>query len=178
MLFGDVEPGGRLPTTWPADEASLPIGQVELVDGKVAYDEGVHIGYRAWLRSGAQWAYPFGFGLGFTSWTIDEIDAPERIAPGDDITVTVGVTNIGLARGKQVVQVYAERTDTAVDCAARWLVGFATVELDPRPVGRCRRARAAEFAHWADGGWQWGRARSRSSPAATSSTPRRAPTSP
>ena len=51
MLLGEHEPGGRLPTTWPADEASIPVSDVTPVDGKVVYDEGIHIGYRAWLRT-------------------------------------------------------------------------------------------------------------------------------
>ncbi len=66
---------GRLPTTWPATMADVPVLDVTPVDGKVSYDEGVHIGYRAWLRARTEPAYPFGHGLGYTSWTIDGITA-------------------------------------------------------------------------------------------------------
>jgi beta-glucosidase len=155
MLAGRQEPGGRLPTTWPAEESDIPVTDVTPVDGKVVYTEGIHIGYRAWLRSGATWAYPFGFGLGYTTWTIDSATAPSAVAAGEDIDVTVHVTNTGSRAGKQVVQIYAERATSAVDRPARWLVGFAEAHVDAGagadvPV----TVRGRELAHW-DGGWSW-----------------------
>ncbi len=155
MLVGEDEPGGRLPTTWPADESHIPVTDVTPTDGKVVYTEGIHIGYRAWLRSGDPWAYPFGFGLGYTTWSIDAATAPAAIAAGEDVSVTVTVTNTGSRRGKQVVQVYAERPDSAVERAARWLVGFETVELDAGASADVAvNVRGREFAHW-DEGWTW-----------------------
>jgi beta-glucosidase len=124
-------------------------------DGKVVYGEGVHIGYRAWLRSDAAWAYPFGHGLGYTTWTIDSATAPPAIAAGEDTAVTVHVTNTGPRRGKQVVQVYAERADSAVDRPARWLVGFEERHLDAGESADVTvPVRGREFAHW-DDGWAW-----------------------
>ena len=155
MLVGEDEPGGRLPTTWPADESHIPVTDVTPTDGKVVYTEGIHIGYRAWLRSGDPWAYPFGFGLGYTTWSIDSATAPAAIAAGEDVSVTVRVTNTGSRRGKQVVQVYAERPDSAVERPARWLVGFETVELDAGASADVAvDVRGREFAHW-DEGWTW-----------------------
>jgi beta-glucosidase len=155
LLFGDEEPGGRLPTTWPASNAHIPVSNVTPRDGKVVYGEGVHIGYRAWLRSDAAWAYPFGHGLGYTTWTIDSATAPPAIAAGEDTAVTVHVTNTGPRRGKQVVQVYAERADSAVDRPARWLVGFEERHLDAGESADVTvPVRGREFAHW-DDGWTW-----------------------
>lgn len=82
VLTGAQEPGGRLPTTWPVAMADVPVLDVTPVDGEVSYDEGVHIGYRAWLRAGTEPAYPFGHGLGYTSWTIDGVAATPTVSEG------------------------------------------------------------------------------------------------
>ena len=82
VVLGDSEPGGRLPTTWPSSEDGLPSTQP--ADGVLAYDEGLFIGYRAYDRDGRTPHYPFGHGLGYTTWSYDAIDAPAEAAPGDD----------------------------------------------------------------------------------------------
>lgn len=155
MLFGDVEPGGRLPTTWPAAEADVPVLNVTPVGGVLRYDEGIHIGYRAWLRAGKTPAYPFGHGLGYTTWALDDPEAPTVITAGDGLTVSVTVRNTGDRAGKQVVQVYAERDTTAIDRPVRWLVGFAAVALDAGASATVEVAVSGRaFAHWNDG-WAW-----------------------
>ena len=72
ILLGHVEPGGRLSTTWPINESDAPVAAVTPVDGEVRYAEGIHIGYRAWLRADAQPAWPFGHGLGYTTWNLPQ----------------------------------------------------------------------------------------------------------
>ncbi|MDR1393332.1 MAG: glycoside hydrolase family 3 C-terminal domain-containing protein [Bifidobacteriaceae bacterium] len=127
MLTGVAEPGGRLPTTWPALQEDVPVLDVTPRDGQVRYDEGIHVGYRAWLKSGVSPAYPFGFGLGYTTWGI-ELVGVEREAGATSVQVVV--TNTGARPGKQVIQVYAEKPDSVVDRPVRWLVDFAAVHLD------------------------------------------------
>jgi beta-glucosidase len=147
ILLGAAEPGGRLPTTWPASLEEVPVVQVVPVDGVLAYTEGIHVGYRAWLRTEASPAFPFGHGLGYTSWSWD---AATRA--GDAVSVTV--TNTGERAGKQVVQVYAERPDSAVDRPARWLVGFAVVRAEAGQSATVRvEVPARRLAYW-DGGWR------------------------
>jgi len=148
VLTGAVEPGGRLPTTWPATQADVPVIDVTPVNGDLRYDEGIHIGYRAWLKAGVTPAYAFGSGLGYTTWSFDEVASTP-----DEVEVTV--TNTGSRPGKQVVQVYASRADSAVDRPVRWLVGFAVVEAAASESATVsidipRRS----FAHW-DNGWQY-----------------------
>lgn len=148
VLTGAVEPGGRLPTTWPKRLADVPVREVVPgPDGTLGYDEGVHIGYRAWLRAGVQPAYPFGHGLGYTVWELSDLTVD-----GHEVEVTVA--NIGERTGKQVVQVYLSREDSAVERPVRWLAGFATVTAEP---GGRRRIRIAlpqrAFQHWAGDGW-------------------------
>ena len=142
-------------------------------DGMLTYDEGIHIGYRAWLNAGTAPAFAFGHGLGYTSWSWDSAEADD-----DGYAITVTVTNTGDRAGKQVVQVYAERADSAVERPVRWLVGFAAVRAEAgesvtvsipiparrlallgRRVGRrarrlhpsCRRVRRRPAAHASNG---------------------------
>ncbi|KJL47198.1 Thermostable beta-glucosidase B [Microbacterium hydrocarbonoxydans] len=146
VLTGAAEPGGRLPTTWPAALADVPVADVTPVDGRLVYAEGLHIGYRAWLKDDVQPAFPFGHGLGYTTWSWGT-------AQRHDDTVEVTLANTGEREGKQVVQVYAERADSTVDRPARWLVGFAVVHAEPgRTVTAVVPVPARRLAHWA-GEW-------------------------
>jgi beta-glucosidase len=150
VLLGAVEPGGRLPTTWPTGAADAPVLDTTPVDGRLEYAEGVHIGHRACLAKGIEPAYWFGHGLGFTRWAVDGIEA---VGGADGLRATVRVRNTGERAGKQVVQVYASRPGSAVSRPERWLAGFAVVRAAPGkavevPVEISVRA----LRHW-DGGW-------------------------
>ncbi|MYW65470.1 glycosyl hydrolase [Streptomyces sp. SID8379] len=126
VLTGADEPGGRLPTTW-GSLADAPVTGVTPADGELAYTEGVFIGYRAWDKSGATPAYPFGHGLGYTDWTYESIEV-------DGTTATVRVRNTGERSGREVVQLYLAPTDSSAPDAARparWLAGFAGVSAAP-----------------------------------------------
>ncbi len=156
VLTGAQEPGGRLPTTWPAAMADVPVLDVTPVDGLVRYDEGVHIGYRAWLRAGTEPAYPFGHGLGYTTWTIAGVAATPTVREGGTVVVTATVANTGDRPGKHVVQVYASRGASLVDRPVRWLVGFAPVRLDAGESTEVSiEVPARAFAHWQDGAWRY-----------------------
>ncbi len=150
VLTGATEPGGRLPTTWPAVESEVPVIDVTPADGVLRYQEGIHIGYRAWLRSGAQPAYPFGFGLGYTSFEYESVTAAAH--EGGTADVSVRLTNTGARTGREVVQVYLSRPDSVVERPIRWLAGFAGVTLsaagtETASITLARRA----FEHWQDG---------------------------
>ncbi|WP_280436216.1 beta-glucosidase family protein [Nocardia carnea] len=148
VLTGATEPGGRLPTTWPGTMADVPVLNTTPVHGVLDYSEGIHVGYRAWLRAGTEPAYPFGHGLGYTTWSTDDLVAADR-------TVSLTVTNTGDRRGKHVVQAYLSRPDSTVARPARWLAGFTAVTLAPgesRTVSLSLPDRA--FQHWGPGGWE------------------------
>ncbi|MFC8507505.1 beta-glucosidase [Streptomyces sp. NPDC057131] len=121
VLTGAEEPGGRLPTTWPVALADVPVVDVTPADGELVYDEGVFIGYRAWDRAGAAPAYPFGHGLGYTTWTYDSL----VVTPD---SATVRLTNTGERTGREVVQIYLAPVADRVERPARWLAAFASVE--------------------------------------------------
>ena len=158
VLTGVVEPGGRLPTTWPAHEHDVPVLDVTPRDGVLRYDEGLHVGYRAWLRAGTEPAYPFGYGLGYTTWSYDAVRVvgPVGDASGADGTrrVEVDVTNTGARDGREVVQVYLTRPGSAVERPVRWLAGHATVTAGPGETVTARIGlRARAFEHWDGSGW-------------------------
>ncbi len=137
VILGRAEPGGRLPTTWPASEEGHP--SVTPVDGVLSYDEGLAIGYRGPVEP----LLPFGHGLGYTTWEYLAMDGSR-----------VRLANTGTRRGRDIVQIYASRPDSAVERPPRWLAGFAVVEADAGQevivdVPLSPRA----FQHW-DDGWK------------------------
>ena len=154
MLLGAAELGGRLPTTWPAAEANA-IMSTAPVNGALDYAEGIHIGYRAWLKQDAAPAYSFGSGQGYTDIAVTSMSAPPSVTAGEALPVTVEVENCGTRDGKQIVQIYAERADSAVDRPVRWLVGFAPVRV---PAGEKTRLEMSVptrmLAYWQDG-WRY-----------------------
>jgi beta-glucosidase len=153
VLLGHTEPGGRLPTTWPATEADVPVLITRPEEGVLRYDEGIHLGYRAWARAGRTPAYPFGHGLGYTTWEISDLNVAAAL-PGQPVRVTATVGNTGHRAGRQVLQVYLSKEGSPVDRPVRWLAGFASVHAEPgtrHQVDLTLPARA--FAHW-DNGWQ------------------------
>jgi beta-glucosidase len=155
VLLGVREPGGRLPTTWPADEAEVPVLDTVPVDGVLRYDEGIHIGYRAWLRQSAAPAYWFGHGLGYTEFALGSVSAPASVRAGDTIPVEVEVANTGGRDGKTVVLVFAERPDSAVERPVRWLVGSAVVRLAAGARGTATvEVPSRLLATWS-GGWTY-----------------------
>lgn len=130
VLFGRSEPGGRLPTTWPARLAHAPVTRTEPVGGRLDYAEGLHIGYRAWHRAAREPAYWFGHGLGYTTWAYEEVTAPAAVRAGACFTVRVRVRNTGLRPGREVVQVYMARPESAVERPACWFAGYAAVRAE------------------------------------------------
>lgn len=100
VLFGRAEPGGRLPTTWALAEEDVPVLDTRPRDGRLPYEEGVHIGHRAWLRAGAEPAYWFGHGLGYTTWAYEGMEAPRAVGgDGAVVDVRVRLRNTGPRRG-------------------------------------------------------------------------------
>ncbi|MFE9613896.1 glycoside hydrolase family 3 C-terminal domain-containing protein [Streptomyces sp. NPDC006012] len=157
VLLGRAEPGGRLPTTWPAALADAPVTRTQPVAGRLAYTEGLHVGYRGWLRLHRTPAYWFGHGLGYTSWSYEEVTGPAGVRAGDAFTVRVRVRNTGARAGREVVQVYLARPGAAVEYPERWLAGYAAVRARPgESVTAAVRIAARGLRHWSveAGGWR------------------------
>lgn len=144
VLFGDTDAVGRLPYSIPTSEEHLPFFDR---DAKaITYDRW--FGQRLLDRDGNAAAFPLGFGLSYTEFSIDDLAIVD--IDGEDIIANVTVTNRGTRRGRHVVQVYARLDE--VDFPERVLVGFAPVWLDAgrnavvRVVGSLRPTK-----RWKDG---------------------------
>jgi beta-glucosidase len=147
VLTGKVEPGGRLPVTWPSSEEGLP--SVMPVNGELPYDEGLLIGYRWYLATGRTPLFPFGHGLGYTTWAYEAMSV-------DGDTVTVRVRNTGNRPGREVAQLYASRPDSSLERVPRWLVGSAVVDAAAGEVANAAiTVGRRNFRHWdsSDHGW-------------------------
>ena len=124
VLFGDVDPSGKLPFTIPQDKSHLPY--FSNTDAEIVYE--LYHGYTLLDKHGYQPAYPFGFGLSYTTW---EYGTPELNRQGDQVVVTVDLKNAGNVAGAEVVQVYVGIKQSAVDRQKKLLKGFEKVYLKP-----------------------------------------------
>jgi beta-glucosidase len=137
LLFGDAEPGGRLPVTFPADEKQGPGIEEEDYPGTVASDghletvqfsEGIFVGYRYWDQHGQKPLFPFGYGLSYGSFALGDESVKSMKNGGAEVAVKV--TNTSKRAGSEVVQVYVQFPGTAGE-PPRQLKGFEKVALTP-----------------------------------------------
>ncbi|MFZ4717935.1 MAG: glycoside hydrolase family 3 C-terminal domain-containing protein, partial [Ilumatobacteraceae bacterium] len=127
MLFGDAEPGGRLPITMPARLEDTPaFPYYPGVGVEMDYGEGLLIGHRWYDRTGVRPVFPFGHGLGYTTWVIDGCDAAAPAADGS-VVVTATVRNTGERGGATVLQCYVAPRAPGDGRPLRTLRGFAKV---------------------------------------------------
>ncbi len=133
VLTGAVNPSGRLAETIPHRLEDNPSYFNFPGDSQVVrYGEGLFIGYRGYDKAKQDVAFPFGFGLSYTSFTLSDLEVATRgsVAAGDlAATVTVTVTNTGGVDGAEVVQVYVQDAESSVARPVRELRGFARVSL-------------------------------------------------
>ena len=151
ILDGKVNPSGKLTMTFPVnieDHAShanfpldgKPMQMTDMLWGKdeksedeqekdvdfTTYEEGIYVGYRHFDTQKLDVSYPFGYGLSYTDFEVSEVTASLE---NDVINVTAVVQNIGANAGKEVVQVYVAKPETAIDRAAQELKAFAKTSL-------------------------------------------------
>jgi beta-glucosidase len=160
LLLGVANPSGKLAETIPVrlrDNSSYLNFPGE--EGVVQYGEGIFIGYRAYDTLIQHVSYPFGFGLSYTSFRIDNVDVSiaGSVADGDlAVTVTASVTNTGRRAGAEVVQVFVGDVEASVARPLRELKGFVKVHLEPGETQRvsCQLDERA-FAFWSRRFQQW-----------------------
>lgn len=133
ILFGKVNPSGKLPETFPYKLEDNPSylyygGEKD----RVEYREGIFVGYRYYDKKHMDVRFPFGHGLSFTTFAYDapKISA-KRIRDTETVTIRVDVTNTGSRPGKEVVQLYVAPPKGDVIRPVRELKGFEKVELAP-----------------------------------------------
>ncbi len=160
VLLGQAEPAGRLPVTIPAAEADCPVLHAVPEAGRLEYLEGLLIGYRGYDRAGTRPRFPFGHGLGYTTWAYESAaaDTPMR-APDGDLGVTVVLRNTGPRTGREVVQAYLEPPAADPGRPIRTLAAFAAVTAAPGEHAEARlTVPARAFARYDEvagtsGGW-------------------------
>ncbi|MGZ0709633.1 glycoside hydrolase family 3 C-terminal domain-containing protein [Coraliomargarita sp. W4R53] len=132
ILFGDVNPSGRLPFTWPHTLAESPAHAVgrQTLD-HVDYLEGIYVGYRYYDKQGIEPQFPFGFGLSYTTFSYGSLNVKKSADDAYPVTASVVVTNTGDVVGKEVIQVYVSDVESSVEQPVKELAGFAKVDLKP-----------------------------------------------
>ncbi len=133
VLWGDVNPCGRLPESFPYKLEDNPSYLTYGGEGDTAvYNEGVFVGYRYYDRKKMDVLFPFGYGLSYTNFQYSNLTlSADSICDTDQLTVTVDVTNTGSIAGKEVVQLYVGDCESTVFRPARELKGFEKVALAP-----------------------------------------------
>lgn len=158
VLFGNVNPCGRLPESFPLklehNPSYLTYGGEE---DMAVYNEGVFVGYRYYDKKQMEVLFPFGFGLSYTSFEYRNLRvSAESISDTDTLTVSVDVENTGALPGKEVVQLYVGDRESTVFRPVRELKGFEKVSLAPGEIKTVtftldKRA----FAYWNTGLHDW-----------------------
>ncbi|MCI0512501.1 glycoside hydrolase family 3 C-terminal domain-containing protein, partial [candidate division KSB1 bacterium] len=119
VLFGDYNPGGRLPVTfYQAIDQVPPFEDYTLAGRTYRYFHGAP-------------QFPFGFGLSYTHFKYQNLTLPHQIEPGDAVTISVEVQNIGARAGDEVVQLYLTDVTASVPTPIRSLQGFQRIHLQP-----------------------------------------------
>ncbi|HWE96893.1 MAG TPA: glycoside hydrolase family 3 C-terminal domain-containing protein, partial [Tepidisphaeraceae bacterium] len=147
ILFGSVNPSGKLPNTFPKSEADLPHPTVtqpppasefagasspeDWAKGRppfqVAYDEGVKVGYKWYDAEHKPVLFPFGYGLSYTTYGYSGL----TVTPGATVQVSFTVANTGSRAGSEIAEVYAALPASAQEPPKR-LIGFTKVQLSPK----------------------------------------------
>lgn len=159
ILFGKVDPSGKLPLTFPVQAGDVPANtpaQYPGVNNTATFSEGVFVGYRHYDQAGIAPLFPFGFGLSYTDFAFSGL----RVGPtgGGKVMVSAVVTNTGQRAGAEVAQLYVgDPSTSAVPEPPNQLEGFAKVSLAP---GQSKRVtftlNARSFSYWntAANSWQ------------------------
>jgi len=133
VLFGDVNPSGKLVDTFGARREDYPdFGNFPGVNGVVHYSEGIYVGYRHFDKDRIAPLFPFGYGLSYTTFRYANLKmtAP-TLAPDGSIEVRVDITNTGTRAGTEVAELYVRDPQPKIDKPIRELKGFERVALKP-----------------------------------------------
>ncbi|KWC80646.1 glycoside hydrolase family 3 C-terminal domain-containing protein [Burkholderia cepacia] len=153
LLFGDANPSGRLPLTFPKQEADLPQPAIDPSRTQTVYTEGLAYGYRWFDAKAIEPLFPFGYGLSYTTYALSAMSA--RADAAGNVTVGVTVTNTGARAGAQTVQIYAALPASLGEPPKR-LVGWTKVALQPGEARTVSVAVPAQrFAVWDANAHAW-----------------------
>jgi len=133
VLFGEVNPSGKLPVTFPKKLEDSPAHATNSFPGGpdvVIYEEGILVGYRWFDTQNIEPFYPFGYGLSYTSYEYSDLSTDKSsYNAGDIIKVSLKVKNAGAVDGKEIIQLYTSKPGSDIQRATRELKGFGKVAL-------------------------------------------------
>jgi beta-glucosidase len=133
ILFGDENPSGKLPTTFPVRLEDNPAyinypGE----NGRVRYGEGIFVGYRYYDKKKLEPLFPFGHGLSYTTFKYSNLKlSAKSVTPDETLKVKLDVTNTGKVAGKEIVQLYVRDVDSTFARPEKELKAFKKVQLKP-----------------------------------------------
>lgn len=152
VLFGKVNPSGKLPVTFPRTREEMPVAAAQQypgLNGRGLYSEGVFVGYRHFDKDNIAPQFAFGHGLSYTTFEYRNIKlSRSRVKPGESLTVELQVKNTGRREGAEVVQLYVQDVKASVPRPIKELKGFERVLLRPEQTKVVRvnlDARAMSF---------------------------------
>ena len=159
VLFGQADPGGHLPVTFPASLSQVPASTTAQFPGNgstVQYSEGVDVGYRWYDAKDIAPLFPFGFGLSYTQFTFSHLSVSRPVTDGtQDVRVSATVTNTGHRAGSEVAQLYLGDPSGTGE-PPRQLAGFHRVSLAPGASARVSFVITPQAESWWDdsaNGW-------------------------
>jgi beta-glucosidase len=134
VLFGQTDPGGHLPVTFPASLSQVPASTTAQFPGngsQVQYSEGIDAGYRWYDANNVTPLFPFGFGLSYTQFAFSNLQiSPGTVDGTQDVQVSATITNTGQRAGSDVAQLYLGDPSASGE-PPRQLAGFQRVTLAP-----------------------------------------------
>ena len=136
VIFGQVNPSGKLPTTFPKRLQDNPVfinypGE----NGRVHYGEGLFVGYRYYDKKEVEPLFPFGYGLSYTTFAYRNLSLnASQFGSGDEIKITLEVENTGARAGAEIVQCYVRDIESRLVRPIKELKSFAKIFLQPGEV--------------------------------------------
>ena len=148
ILFGDVNPSGKLPFSYIKDESQSPAFKDYKDPGlKIKYDEGIFVGYRYLDKNNINPVFPFGFGLSYASFEYTDLKVNKTGNFACDVTITI--KNTGKIKGDEVIQLYVSDKECSVARPLKELKGFARVALNPGEIKTITlKLKLRDFSFW------------------------------
>ena len=160
ILFGDVNPSGKLPATFPkklSDSPAQALGAYPGTNGTVTYAEGLLVGYRWFDAKNIEPQFPFGFGLSYATFEYSNLKLVENTGTNSPlVTAQFEIRNTGATAGAEVAQLYIHQKNPRLPRPEKELKGFKKVFLKPgetQTVSIALDKGAFEFYDPAQGGW-------------------------
>ena len=135
ILFGEVNPSGKLPITFPKkleDSPAHKSPQTYPGPKKAFYEEGIFVGYRYFDTNHVEPLFPFGYGLSYTTFAYENLQTNKKtISKDEKLLVTCDIKNTGIYPGAEVIQLYIQDVESSVERPLQELKGFLKIKLNP-----------------------------------------------